>query len=72
MPGFDTSIVWTLLKLFFLFGIGLYIVFAGVVIKQVNLMTETVKMPLEPTLKTIAWAHLILALAAFLLALVIL
>lgn len=72
MPGFDINIIWVLLKLFFLFGIGLYIVFAGVVIKQVNLMTETVHLPLEPTLKTIAWIHLIFSLAVFLLALLIL
>lgn len=60
---------WLLLKIFILLGITLYFVFAVVVIKQVSLMTETVQMPIDPTLRTLAWAHLIFAIAVFLIAL---
>lgn len=71
MPEFTflEASFWLLLKVFILLGIALYFVFAVVVIKQVNLMTETVEMPVDPTLRTLAWAHFIFALAVFLIAL---
>lgn len=59
-------------KAFVLFALGLYIVFALVVIKQVTLMTKTVEVGLEGLIKLIAWAHLIFAVAVFLIALSIL
>lgn len=61
--------VWFFVKLLLLFGIAVYLVFAVVVIRQVGLMTETVDMPFDPTLRTLAWAHLIFAMSVFLIAL---
>lgn len=59
-------------KLLFLSGIALYIVFAFMVVRQVQLMTQTVAIPFDPILRLIAWVHLFLAIGVFLLALVIL
>ena len=59
-------------KIFVLFALGLYIVFALVVIKQVSLMTRTVEVGLEGFIKLIAWAHLVFAVVVFFIALTIL
>ena len=59
-------------KIFVLFALGLYIIFALVVIKQVSLMTKTVEVGLEGFIKLIAWAHLIFAVVVFFIALTIL
>ena len=59
-------------KIFVLFALGLYIVFALVVIKQVSLMTRTVEVGLEGFIKLIAWAHLVFAVVVLFIALTIL
>lgn len=59
-------------KLLFLSGIALYIVFAFMVVRQVQLMTQTITIPFDPILRLIAWVHLFLAIGVFLLALIIL
>lgn len=59
-------------KIFVLFAVGLYIIFALVVIKQVGLMTKTVEVGLEGFIKLVAWAHLIFAVVVFFIALTIL
>ncbi|KKR84170.1 MAG: hypothetical protein UU32_C0049G0008 [Candidatus Woesebacteria bacterium GW2011_GWB1_41_10] len=59
-------------KIFVLFALGLYIIFALVVIKQVSLMTKTVEVGLEGFIKLIAWGHLIFAVVIFFIALTIL
>lgn len=63
---------WGLAKLFVLLGLFLYLVFAVVVIRQVNLMIQALGGVLNLPLKTVAWAHLILAIAVFLLAIFLL
>lgn len=59
-------------KIFALFGLGIYIIFALVVVRQVNLMVETIEVGYEFFIKLIAWAHLIFAVFVFLTALNIL
>lgn len=59
-------------KLLFLSGIALYIVFAFMVVRQVQLMTQTITIPFDPILRLIAWVHLFLTIGVFLLALIIL
>lgn len=48
-----------LFKAVLLFSIAMYIVFAFVVIRQIDLMTKTVKTPLTPVLKMVGWGHCI-------------
>lgn len=64
--------VWGVVKLFALFGLLIYIVFSLVVVRQVNLMTETLEVGFEAPLKVAAIAHLLLAVGVFILALIIL
>ena len=59
-----------ILKIFVLFGVGLYIVFAAVVVKQVQIMTGTVKVGLETPIKIISYLHFAFAILVFLFALV--
>ena len=64
--------IWLLLKVPVLAGFLLYMVFALVVVKQVNKMTETLAVGLESEIKFIAYFHFFLALGTFVVALVIL
>ena len=59
--------LWLIGKLFALLAFVVYVVFAGVVLRQVYLMTKTVSVGFELPLRTLAWAHLGLALLALLL-----
>ena len=64
--------VWTVAKLFLLFALGLYVVFALVVARQVKLMTDTLAVGFEAMVKTLAKVHLIFSVIVFVLALIIL
>lgn len=57
---------WIIGKLFALFAFVIYIIFAGVVLRQVYLMTKTVSVGFELPLRTLAWAHLGLAILVLL------
>jgi hypothetical protein len=59
-------------KIFAMVGIGIYIIFALVVVKQVSLMVATIEVGFEFFIKLIAWAHLIFAIVVFVTALNIL
>lgn len=61
--------VWFLVKLLFLFALAIYLVFASVVLRQVYLMTETIKVGFEFPVRVIAWLHLFAAIGVFLIAL---
>lgn len=50
--------LWILGKLFALLAFVIYVIFAGVVVRQIYLMTTTVKVGFELPLRGIAWAHL--------------
>lgn len=64
--------VWALAKGLLLFALGLYLVFALVVVRQVYSMTKVVSGELDWPIKIVVWFHLGLALALFLLAWLIL
>lgn len=50
----------------------LYIVFAAILIKQVKIMTDTLRVGLENWVKVLVFVHFVFALGVFLLALIIL
>ena len=54
--------IWQVVKGVFLFAILLYLVFAIVVVRQVNLMLSTLEVELESLIKAIAWIHLFLVI----------
>ena len=64
--------IWFLVKIIFLIGLIVYVVFAGVVVRQVYLMTRTISTGSEFFIKVIVWFHLIIAIGIFLLAFAIL
>jgi len=64
--------VWDVAKVFVCFTFLLYVIFAFVVLRQVNLMARTLAVPIDLSIKTAAWLHLGLAIVAFLLALMVL
>lgn len=67
--GIQISLV---IKIFSLILLGLYLIFALVVVRQVQLMTDTLQVGFEASIKLISWIHLIFAAVVFLVALVIL
>lgn len=64
--------VWEIIRILFLIGIGVYVVFALVVVRQVQLMTDTIRVGFETPIRLIALIHLLVACGVFVLALLIL
>jgi hypothetical protein len=62
--------VWLIVKIFFLVGLGIYLIFALVVLRQVNIMTDTLDVGFELPVKLLAIAHFIMAIGIFLFALI--
>lgn len=64
--------VWLIVKIFVLLGLVFYFVFALVVVRQVQLMTETLEVGFETQLKILSYLHLAFAILVFLAALIVL
>jgi hypothetical protein len=64
--------IWFVVKILFLFALGLYLVFATIVIREVDLMNRTLTGVFNLPIKIIAWIHLALSILIFLVALKIL
>jgi hypothetical protein len=52
---------WMIIKIAVVFGLVIYIIFAFVVLKQVNLMTDTLEVDFEKPIKAVAIFHFIFA-----------
>ncbi len=63
---------WGFVKLAILILIGLYIIFAAVIVRQEQLMARVVEIPFSPILRIISLVHLIATFVAFVLALILL
>lgn len=61
-----------LIKIASLVLLGLYMVFALVVVRQVKIMTDTLQLGFETQIKILSYIHLLFAAFVFLTALVIL
>jgi hypothetical protein len=64
--------IWLIVKLVVLFALGLYLVFAAMVIREVDLMNRTITGTFNLPIKIVAIIHLLLAILVFVLAVVIL
>jgi len=62
----------SLTRLFISFSFFLYLLFAFIIIRQVNLMSKTLVVPIDKAIKIMAWVHLGLAIFSFVLTLIIL
>jgi hypothetical protein len=65
-----SSPIWSIVKIFFCVGLGVYVVFALVVFRQIQIMSETVKLKLEMAIKILAFIHLLFALLLLVLAII--
>ncbi len=64
--------VWDLTKVGLLVFLGLYVIFALLVVRQVQLLTSVLGTNFSPLFKTVALLHVVLAVVVFVFALVIL
>jgi len=71
IPIIDIS-VWPVVKVFIIIAFGLYIAFALVVVRQVQLMTDTLEVGFEGPLRFLAIMHLLFAISVLIFALIIL
>lgn len=64
--------VWPLAKIFVLFGLVIYLIFALVIVRQVQLMVDTVEVGFDVPVRVLSYIHLSFAVLVFLFALIIL
>ena len=64
--------VWAIAKGCMLFALGLYLVFALILVRQVYMMAQVICNSFNWLIKLFAWAHLLLSIFIFLLAFIIL
>ncbi len=60
-PGY----VLLIIKILFLIGLLIYMVFAGVLVRQEQLMADVLEESFEPFLRMLVVGHLLLAIAVF-------
>lgn len=60
------------LKIFFLVGLLLYGIFAGVLVRQEQLMADVLEESFEPIIRFLVIGHLVVAIGIFILALLLL
>lgn len=58
-----TNPIFIILKLFVIVGLGVYLIFAFVIIRQTQIMANTVKLPFEIFIKLLALLHFIFAIS---------
>lgn len=63
---------WFLAKIGIIILLGMYSIFALIVVRQVKLMTDTLQLGFENTIRSLAYAHLIFAVLVLLSAIIIL
>jgi len=63
---------WLIAKICLLFALGLYVIFALVLVRQVYMMTQVISSTHNWLIKAFAWAHLLGSLLVFVFSLIIL
>ena len=64
--------IWLIAKIVALVLLGMYFIFALVVVRQVQLMTDTIEVGFEVPIRLFSYLHLIFAIVIFVAALIIL
>lgn len=64
--------IWPIIKIFVIILLAIYIIFSFVVIRQVQLMTDTLEVGFETQLKFFAFLHFLFAVAVLVFAIIIL
>ncbi len=65
---FSEAFVFTILKWMTLIAFGVYILFALVIVRQIALMTKTIKTGFEFVIKIVGYIHLLFAILIWLFA----
>ena len=71
-PDTAGSLMWLGIKLMVLLGLIIYIVFAGVIVRQEQLMSKVLEADSEKILSVLAWIHLGASIFVFLFSLFVL
>lgn len=64
--------IWSVLKILIIILLAIYIVFSYVIIRQVQLMTDTLVIGFEKQLKFLAFVHFLFAIAVLIFSIIIL
>ncbi len=64
--------IWAIAKIFVALALALYVIFGLVVVRQVQLMIDTLEVGLEAFVRMLAIGHLVFSIVVFALALIIL
>jgi len=72
MTGDIASVIFLIVKSLLVFGLGLYVVFAFVIVRQEQLMAHVLEEEFEPVLRLVSVIHFIASIAVFILAIVLL
>ncbi len=67
-----TLSIWPIVKILVIILLGIYIVFAYVIVRQVQLMTDTLVIGFEKQLKFLAFIHFLFAIAVLIFSILIL
>jgi len=71
-PELIGPMFWLIIKIFTILGIAIYVVFAGVVVRQEQLMSKVLEAGPERALRVIAWLYFIASLFVLFMAIVLL
>jgi hypothetical protein len=69
LAGFS---LWSIIKIFVIIALAIYAAFAGVVLKQIKMMTDTIEVGFETPIVFIGLAHFLFAVGVLVFALIIL
>ena len=64
--------IWPIIKILVIILLAIYIIFAIVVVRQVQLMTDTLEVGFETQIKFLSFLHFLFAVAVLVFAIVIL
>lgn len=69
ITGFN---IWIIIKILALLVLGMYVVFAFVITRQVKVMTNTLTLGFESVAKFLAFVHLVFSILVFVTAIIVL
>lgn len=70
LPVISLPSIWLVVKIFFLIGISIYIVFAFVIVRQVDIMIATLDVGFKTRIKLLSYLHLLFAIGVLIVALI--
>lgn len=62
--------IWAIVKLFFIVGLSVYTIFALVIVRQIQIMSDTIKLSFELPIKIAGIIHLIFATTLLLISII--